>query len=96
MTYAELLAGQALEHELDRDATLLEPSEFRVMGETHLRRLDAIGRVTGAAQYSQDIQPDGVLFASVIRPVAYGATAPEDGLTMAFTVSVAFTYGLIY
>ncbi len=83
VTYAELLAGQALERELDRDATLLEPREFRVMGETHLRRLDAIGRVTGAAQYSQDIQPEDVLFASVIRPVAYGATARSVDFSVA-------------
>ncbi len=73
--YAELLADQSLELELREDAPLLEPSQFRVMGTEVRERLDAVARVTGAAEYSQDVQPEGVLFASVIRPVAYGARA---------------------
>ena len=73
LDYAELLATQSIEQELRDDAPLLPASEFRVMGTEISERLDAVARVTGQAQYSQDIQPEGVLFASVIRPVAYGA-----------------------
>jgi CO/xanthine dehydrogenase Mo-binding subunit len=75
LNYAELLADQSLELELREDAPLLEPSAFRLMGTDVRERLDAVARVTGAALYSQDIQPEGVLFASVIRPIGYGARA---------------------
>jgi CO/xanthine dehydrogenase Mo-binding subunit len=81
--YAELLADQDLERELSEDAPVLDPSEFRLMGTEVHERLDAVARVTGAAQYSQDIQPDGVLFASVIRPVAYGARARDVDFSVA-------------
>ena len=47
--------------------------EFTQMGRTHLQRVDALARVTGRALYSQDVLPEGVLFATVLRPPAYGA-----------------------
>ena len=81
--YAELLADQDLEHELSEDAPVLDSSEFHLSGTEVHERLDAIARVTGAAQYSQDIQPEGVLFASVIRPVAYGARARDVDFSVA-------------
>jgi len=81
--YADLLADQSLELELREDAPVLEPSAFRLMGTDVRERLDAVARVTGAAQYSQDIQPAGVLFASVIRPIAYGARAREVDFSVA-------------
>lgn len=83
LDYAELLATQSLEQELRDDAPLLTASEFRVMGTEISERLDAVARVTGQAQYSQDIQPEGVLFASVIRPVAYGARARSVDFSVA-------------
>ena len=81
--YAELLIGQSLEQELSDDAPLLAPSEFRVMGTEISRRLDATERVTGRALFSQDIQPDGLLFASVIRPIVYGARARSVDFSVA-------------
>ena len=81
--YADLLADQSLELELREDAPVLDPSAFRLMGTDVRERLDAVARVTGAALYSQDIQPDGVLFASVIRPIAYGARAREVDFSVA-------------
>src|SRR5207249_4856050 len=47
--------------------------EFTVMGEA-ATRIDAIGRVTGKTQYSQDVILPGMLFARVLRPPAFGAT----------------------
>lgn len=73
LTYAELLAGQSLEREIAAQPAITPPSEFTQMGRTHLQRVDAIARVTGRALYSQDVMPEGVLFATVIRPPAYGA-----------------------
>jgi len=81
--YAQLLAAQSLEHELSPEAPLLPSADFRVMGTEISERLDAVARVTGHAQYSQDIQPEGVLFASVIRPVAYGARARSIDFSIA-------------
>src|SRR5690606_4890324 len=83
VTYAELLAGQTIERDIDEDIAVTPPDSFTVMGEQHLERVDAIARVTGAALYSQDIQPEGVLFATVIRPPAYGAKATSVDLSIA-------------
>ena len=42
------------------------------MGEA-ATRIDAIGRVTGKTQYSQDVILPRMLFARVLRPPAFGA-----------------------
>src|SRR5690606_26374775 len=72
-----------IERDIDEDIAVTLPDSFTVMGEQHLERVDAIARVTGAALYSQDIQPEGVLFATVIRPPAYGARATSVDLSIA-------------
>ncbi len=81
MTYAELLDGQTLELDLDEEIAVTPSSEFTVMGRQHMERVDAVARVTGQALYSQDVQPEGVLFATVIRPPAYGATPTSVDLS---------------
>lgn len=73
--YAALVEGGAEVREIAERPATTPAAEFTVMGQTHMRRLDGIDRVTGRATYSQDIQPEGVLFAAVIRPPAYGARA---------------------
>ncbi|MDA0352663.1 MAG: molybdopterin-dependent oxidoreductase [Chloroflexi bacterium] len=83
VSYADLLAGQSLDRELDADAPVLPSSDFHLMGTEVSERIDAVARVTGRALYSQDIQPEGVLFASVIRPVAYGARARSVDFSVA-------------
>ncbi len=81
ISYAELLHGQKIEREIAAQPSITPPSEFTQMGRTHLQRVDAIARVTGAALYSQDVLPEGVLFATVIRPPAYGAIARSVDLS---------------
>ncbi|MDA1239329.1 MAG: molybdopterin-dependent oxidoreductase [Chloroflexi bacterium] len=73
--YADLLGEQELEIEIAERPTVTPPSEFTQMGRQHLIRVDGIDRVTGRAVYSQDVLPEGVLYAAVIRPPAYGARA---------------------
>lgn len=68
----ELLEGQDIERSIPADVVLREPGAFSVMG-TDQKRIDAVARVTGRAMYSQDVHPDGVLFAAIARPPSYGA-----------------------
>ena len=83
VSYAELLAGQHLEREIDESPSITAPADFTQMGRDHRHRIDAVARVTGAAIYSQDVLPEGVLFATVLRPPAYGATPREVDLAAA-------------
>jgi len=66
VSYAELLSGLTLEQDLVDDIELTRQSDFTVMG-TDAPRIDAIGRVTGKAKYSQDVITDGMLHAKVLR-----------------------------
>jgi isoquinoline 1-oxidoreductase len=66
-TYAELIGGASIEHDILDDVALTRSADFTVMGKTHAR-IDAEARVTGQAKYSQDITIDGMLFAAVLRP----------------------------
>ena len=80
VSYGDLLAGQHIEREIDDEPALTPESEFTVMGEP-ARRIDAVARVTGRALYSQDVQVEGMLFATIVRPPAYGASL--DGVETA-------------
>ena len=57
---------------LDRPA-LTPEEEFTVMGRA-AQRVDAVERVTGRAQYTQDVIVPGMLFATVLRRPSYGAS----------------------
>ena len=70
--FAELLGGQQISRDIADDTPLKSPDEFTVMG-TDRGRVDAAQRVTGRAIYTQDVIRPGMLFARVLRPVAYGA-----------------------
>ncbi|MEX1252859.1 MAG: molybdopterin cofactor-binding domain-containing protein [Dehalococcoidia bacterium] len=72
VSYADLLADQRLVHDLDDEAPLHQPGEFTLMGKP-APRIDAVARVTGQAQFSQDIMLPGMLFAAVLRPPTYHA-----------------------
>jgi nicotinate dehydrogenase subunit B len=73
VSYGELARGQAITRTVEGEAVLRSPSQFKVMGRS-AQRLDALDKVTGAAQYAADIQPPGLLHARVLRPPAHGAT----------------------
>ena len=70
--YAELVAGQQIVEQIAEDVALTPHGEFTVMGERS-ERVDAVARVTGQAVFSRDVIVDGMLFAYVLRPPAYGA-----------------------
>ncbi len=72
--YAELVADQRIEVELVDEVALTPKSDFTVMG-TDSRRVDAVMRVTGEATFSQDVLLPEMLFAQMVRPPSYGATA---------------------
>ncbi len=82
VTYAELLAGLNVTHELTDDAPLTPSGEFSVMGRPQ-QRIDAVARVTGRAVYSQDVVLDGMLFAAVLRPPSRGAKLSSVDATIA-------------
>ena len=80
--YGELVAGQSLHRDLIDDIALTPAHEFTVMGKD-AQRVDAVDRVTGQAQYSQDIRLPEMLFAKVLRPPAYGAKLIEIDTSIA-------------
>ncbi len=86
LAYADLIAGLGegeAEREIADRPPVTKPGEFTQMGRTHAHRVDAISRVTGAAVYSQDVLPEGVLYACILRPPAYGATLRSADLAAA-------------
>ena len=72
VTYADLLRDVAMERAVEDEVALTPASQFTAAGRDR-PRIDAIARVTGAAKYSQDIAPEGMLFAAVLRPPYRGA-----------------------
>ena len=83
VTYADLLRGQEIEREIAANPLVTPASEFTVMGRKHAQRIDGIDRVTGRSKYSQDVLPEGVLFAAIVRPPAYGGRAKHVDLSAA-------------
>jgi isoquinoline 1-oxidoreductase len=75
-TYAELLADETIERDIDDEVALTEPGDFRLMG-SDVRRIDAEPRVTGRAVYSQDVLRPGMLFAGILRAPSFGARLVE-------------------
>ncbi len=72
VTYGQLARGQKITRRLDGKVVLKSVSEFAVMGKP-TPRLDAVAKVTGAAQYAGDIRWPGMLYAKILRPPAHGA-----------------------
>ena len=72
ISYGALLRGTSLSRDVQEDIVLTPADEFTVMGQPALR-VDAIERVTGSAQFSQDIIVPDMLFAHVLRRPSYGA-----------------------
>lgn len=72
VSFTGLVAGQSLVREIPDEPPVHLPGTFTVMG-TNVPRVDGLERVTGRAVYAQDVIRPGMLFARVLRPVAYGA-----------------------
>jgi nicotinate dehydrogenase subunit B len=74
--YGELVAAELLHVQAAPQSRLKPPAEFKVMGRP-IARLDIPAKVTGGAAYVQDLRPDGMVHARVVRPPSYGATLLE-------------------
>jgi len=72
VTYGQLAKGKKIEKYLDKKPELKKPADFKIMGKSHYRH-DARLKVTGQAKYSGDFHPEGMLYARILRPPAYGA-----------------------
>jgi nicotinate dehydrogenase subunit B len=73
VTFGQLARGKKIERHLSGRPTLRSVAEFTVSGKS-VRRLDALAKVTGQAKYAGDIRLPGMLYASLLRPPAHGAT----------------------
>ena len=72
VAYKELVTGQELHRTAQPQSPLKDPKTFTVIGKP-VRRVDIPGKVTGAPMYVQDLRPEGMLHARVVRPPNYGA-----------------------
>ena len=76
ISYAEIAKGQKIARRLDRKAVLESVENFTIAGKP-VNRTDAVAKVTGDAKFSGDICRKGMLYASLLRPPAHGATLGE-------------------
>jgi nicotinate dehydrogenase subunit B len=76
VTYGELAASLDLHVEAQPQSTFKQPGEFRFMGKS-MPRVDIPDKVTGEVAYVQDLRPEGMLHARVVRPPSYGARLAE-------------------
>jgi nicotinate dehydrogenase subunit B len=82
VTYGQLAKGQKITRKLDGKAVLKSLSEFSLMGKP-VKRLDARAKVTGKAQYAGDVRLPDMLYASILRPPAHGATMKSVDISAA-------------
>jgi isoquinoline 1-oxidoreductase len=73
VTFGQLAKGKRIERKLSEKAATKTLSEFTLIGRP-ARRLDALAKVTGKAQYAGDIRVPEMLYARLLRPPAHGAT----------------------
>jgi CO/xanthine dehydrogenase Mo-binding subunit len=72
-TYAELINDQLLHIQASPQSSLKPPASYKVMGQS-IHRVDIPAKVTGGAAYVQDLRPERMMHARVVRPPSYGAT----------------------
>lgn len=84
LDYGELVTDTLLEAEAQPNSLLTPASTYTVMGRP-APRVDIPAKVTGGAVYVQDMRPDGMLHARVLRPPSYGArlTSLDPGVAEA-------------
>ena len=73
VSYAQLAKGKRIEKHLQTPPPVKTPGAFKVIHKPTTRR-DALAKVTGAAKFSGDVRPLGMVYAKVLRPPAHGAT----------------------
>ncbi|RKK01414.1 xanthine dehydrogenase family protein molybdopterin-binding subunit [Pseudoroseomonas wenyumeiae] len=72
LSFGELVTGLDLHVKAQPESRLKAPDQFRVMGQP-VPRVDIPAKVTGGAAYVQDMRPEGMVHARVVRPPAPGA-----------------------
>lgn len=72
ITYAELTKGKKIVRSLKKKPQIKNYKEFDIIGKPVIS-LDAEAKVTGKAKYSGDIKLPGMVYATVVRPPAYGS-----------------------
>ena len=72
VSYKDLVTGQDFHRTAQPDSPLKDPTTFAIIGK-RIDRVDIPGKLTGAPMYVQDMRPEGMLHARVVRPPAYGA-----------------------
>lgn len=70
--YGELVDGLDLKRDVRADIPMKPSAAFAIMGKP-FGRVDIPAKLTGGESYVQDMRPDGMLHARVVRPPAYGA-----------------------
>jgi CO/xanthine dehydrogenase Mo-binding subunit len=70
--YGELVAGDMLHVEAQPKSKLKDPATYTVMNQP-IQRVDIPAKVTGGAAYVQDMRPEGMVHARIVRPPSYGA-----------------------
>ena len=73
VSYGQLAHGQKIARHLTLKPQLKTRAQMHVMGSPTLRR-DGHDKVTGKAKYAADIRLPHMLYASILRPPAHGAT----------------------
>jgi CO/xanthine dehydrogenase Mo-binding subunit len=73
LALGDLLDGRMLSLELDQNAPLKSPADFKLVGKP-VRRLDIPDKVTARFTFMQDFKRPGMLHGRVIRPSGLGAT----------------------
>ncbi len=70
-SYGGVASGLSLHVEVNPDAPLRDPAQFRTMGK-ELPRVDIPAKLTGGSAFLQDIRLPGMLHARVVRGPSYG------------------------
>jgi len=73
VTYGQLAQGKKITRTLEAKAVLKSNDQFTIMGKA-AKRTDGRDKVTGKAQFAGDIRAADILYASVLRLPAHGAT----------------------
>lgn len=72
ISYGEVVAADLLHVDADGQTKLKAPDTYHAIGKP-FARVDIAGKVTGGEAYVQDMRPDGMLHARVVRPPSYSA-----------------------
>ncbi len=78
--YGEVVSARLLHVAAAATSPLKDPSQYKIMNR-RIPRVDIPAKVTGGSAFVQDLRPDGMVHARVVRPPSYGAqlAGVDDG-----------------